>query len=63
MRLLQRLPDLHTLDLVDVEDLSSDVLKVRFLRSALLYPNDNDPHRSYPDPLVDSLGSAPRYRT
>ncbi|KAF9644910.1 hypothetical protein BDM02DRAFT_3121118 [Thelephora ganbajun] len=28
VRLLQRLPSLHTLDLVDVEDLSSDVLKV-----------------------------------
>ena len=32
VRLLQRLPDLHTLELVDVEDLSSDVLKVRFRR-------------------------------
>ena len=30
VRLLQRLPRLHSLDLVDVEDLSSDVLKVRF---------------------------------
>ena len=30
VRLLQRLPSLRTLDLVDVEDLSSDVLKVRF---------------------------------
>ena len=28
VRLLQRLPSLHTLDLVDVEDLSSDILKV-----------------------------------
>lgn len=28
VRLVQRLPGLHTLDLVDVEDLSSDVLKV-----------------------------------
>lgn len=33
VRLLQRLPRLHSLDLVDVEDLSSDVLKVRFFFS------------------------------
>ena len=38
VRLLQRLPSLHTLDLVDVEDLPPDVLKVRFLHGTLLDP-------------------------
>ena len=38
VRLLQRLPSLHTLDLVDVEDLSTDALKVRFLHCGLLDP-------------------------
>ena len=36
VRLLQRLPNLRTLDLVDVEDLSSDVLKVRLFTQCFI---------------------------
>lgn len=37
-RLLQRLPGLHTLELVDAEDLSTELLKVRFSRGCPLDP-------------------------